>query len=439
MKEASSTIRIGIAGLGTVGQGVWKHVRGRRKELEAQAGCSLVLHRAAVRDLGRKRGIRLPAKALTDDAMALASDPEIDILCELMGGTDLARKVTEAALAAGKTVVTANKALLCEHGAELFALARHHDARIYFEASVAGGIPIIKALREGLVSNHFPLIYGILNGTCNYILTRMEREGRSFEDILGDARSLGYVEADERLDLDGLDAAHKAAILTYLAHGRWVDLKDMPVEGIRDVSLEDIRWAQSLGFKIKLLALILRDFKKNHVFTSVQPCLVPSEMVLANVDGVFNAVSVTGDVVGESLYIGRGAGQDATASAVISDIVDAARGLTAGAPPEPAGGDSALELASPEDVQRSFYIRLSVKDQPGVLAEVAQLLSKEGISIESVLQRPNGKSGSAHLVLTTHVCSEAAMAQAVGGLTRHRFLLKKPFLLRIADFAQRLA
>jgi homoserine dehydrogenase len=438
MKEASSTIRIGIAGLGTVGQGVWKHVRGRRKELEAQAGCSLVLHRAAVRDLGRKRGIRLPAKALTDDAMALASDPEIDILCELMGGTDLARKVTEAALAAGKTVVTANKALLCEHGAELFALARRHKARIYFEASVAGGIPIIKALREGLVSNRFPLIYGILNGTCNYILTRMEREGRSFEDILGDARSLGYVEADERLDLDGLDAAHKAAILTYLAHGRWVDLKDMPVEGIRDVSLEDIRWAQSLGFKIKLLALILRDFKKNHVFTSVQPCLVPAEMVLANVDGVFNAVSVTGDVVGESLYIGRGAGQDATASAVISDIVDAARGLTAGAPPEPAGGDSALELASPEDVQRSFYIRLSVKDRPGVLAEVAQLLSKEGISIESVLQRPNGKSGSAHLVLTTHVCSEAAMAQAVGGLKRHRFLLKKPFLLRIADFAQRL-
>jgi len=431
-------IKIGVAGLGTVGQGVWKHLRNRRQELESRMGCQLSLERAAVRDLGKKRSVRISKKALTDDPLSIATDPEIDVLCELMGGTKAALEVTKAALKSGKTVVTANKALLSQHGEALFRLARSKGAHIYFEASVAGGIPIIKALREGLVVNRFPLIYGILNGTCNYILTRMEREGQPFEAILEDARRLGYVEADESLDLDGLDAAHKAVIIAYLAHGKWIPLKKMPIEGIRDISLEDIQWAKRLGFKIKLLALILRDFEKDHLFASVQPALVPSEMVLANVDGVFNAVSVTGDIVGESVYIGRGAGQDATASAVISDIVDAGTAISHGIMPEEPKNNSDLQLARPEDVYRSFYVRLSVKDKPGVLAEVAQLLSAEGISIESVLQRPNGVSGAANLVLTTHVCSEAAMASAVRKLKKHRSLLKKPFLMRIADFAQRL-
>ncbi len=431
-------IRIGVVGLGTVGQGVWKHLRARQPELELHMGGKFVLARAAVRHLDKKRSVRIPAKALTDDPMSIACDPEIDILCELMGGTREALAVTKAALKAGKTVVTANKALLCEHGEELFALARQNGAHIYFEASVAGGIPIIKALREGLVVNHFPLIYGILNGTCNYILTRMEREGQSFEAILEDARKLGYVEADESLDLDGWDAAHKAVIIAYLAHGKWIPLKKMPVEGIRDVTLEDIQWAQRLGFKIKLLALILRDFKNGHVFASVQPALVPGDMVLGNVDGVFNAISVTGDIVGESVYIGRGAGQDATASAVISDIIDAGTTISHGIRPEEPLNCADLKLAKPEDVYRSFYVRLSVKDRPGVLAEVAGILAEEGISIESVLQRPNGGQGLANLVLTTHVCTEAAMAAAVARLKRHKSLNRKPFLLRIADFAQRL-
>jgi homoserine dehydrogenase len=431
-------IRIGLAGLGTVGQGVWKHLRSRKDELELRMGTRFTLARAAVRDLGKKRGIRISKKVLTDDPMSLATDPDIDVLCELMGGTTTALEVTKAALNAGKTVVTANKALLCHHGEKLFRLAKRKDAHIYFEASVAGGIPIIKALREGLVVNQFPQIYGILNGTCNYILTRMEREGKSFEDILADARKLGYVEADESLDLDGLDAAHKAVIIAYLAHGKWIPLKKMPVEGIRDITLEDIQWAQRLGFKIKLLALILRDSKKDHVFASVQPALVPRDMVLANVDGVFNAISVTGDIVGESVYIGRGAGQDATASAVISDVVDAGTALDHGIMPEEPINRKDLELARPEDVFRSFYIRLTVKDQPGVLADVANILAKQEISLESVLQRPNGQKDSANLVLTTHLCSEAAMAAAVRSLKRHRALMKKPFLLRIADFAQRL-
>ncbi len=431
-------IRIGLAGLGTVGQGVWKHLRSRKSELELRIGTTFSLEKAAVRDLAKKRGIRISKKVLTDDPMSVAVDPEIDVLCELMGGTGKALEVTKAALNAGKTVVTANKALLCHHGEKLFQLAKRKDAHIYFEASVAGGIPIIKALREGLVVNHFPQIYGILNGTCNYILTRMEREGKSFEEILTDARKLGYVEADESLDLDGIDAAHKAVIIAYLAHGKWIPLKKMPVEGIREITLEDIQWAQRLGFKIKLLALILRDFENDHVFASVQPALVPKEMVLANVDGVFNAISVTGDIVGESVYIGRGAGQDATASAVVSDVVDAGTAIAHGIMPEEPINRKDLQLARPDEVFRSFYIRLSVKDEPGVLADVATILSKNGISIESVLQSPNGEKNSANLVLTTHVCSEADMAAAVRRLKRHKALMKKPFLLRIADFAQRL-
>ena len=431
-------IGIGLIGLGTVGQGVWKHLRARREELESRVGTPLILKAAAVRDIAKKRKLRISRKALTDNPMAVATDPGIDLVCELMGGTTEALEITRAALHAGKTVVTANKALLCEHGEQLFKLARQQGAHIYFEASVAGGIPIIKALREGLVVNHFPQIYGILNGTCNYILTRMEREGKSFAEIVEDARRLGYVEADESLDLDGWDAAHKAVIIAYLAHGKWIPLKKMPVEGIRDVSLEDIRWAQRLGYKIKLLALILRDFKNDHLFASVQPALVPRDMVLANVDGVYNAISVTGDIVGDSVYMGRGAGQDATASAVISDIVDAATALSHGIMPEEPVNRKDLKLSRPEDVSRSFYIRLSVKDRPGVLAEAASILAREGISIESVLQRPNGKQGQANLVLTTHVCTEAAMAAALRALKRDRALLKKPFVLRIADFAQRL-
>jgi homoserine dehydrogenase len=431
-------IRIGIAGLGTVGQGVWKHLKSRQSDLESRIGCSISLEKAAVRSLEKKRSVRISRKALTTDALSLATDPDIDLLCELMGGTDEALELTKTALKNGKTVVTANKALLCHHGEALFRLAKENNAHIYFEASVAGGIPIIKALREGLVVNQFPLIYGILNGTCNYILTRMERESKPFGTIVEDARRLGYVEADESLDLDGWDAAHKAVIIAYLAHGKWIPLKKVPVEGVRDITLEDIEWAQRLGFKIKLLALILRDSKKDHVFASVQPALVPSDMILANVDGVFNAISVTGDIVGESVYIGRGAGQDATASAVISDIVDAATAISHGISPEEPHNRKDLQLAKPSDVYRSFYIRLSVKDQPGVLAEVATLLSKENISIESVLQRPNGARGSANLILTTHLCSEAAMAAAVRNLKRHKSLLQKPFLLRIADFAQRL-
>lgn len=433
-------IRLGLVGLGTVGQGVWKHISSHRKELEERSGARLQLTRAAVRDLGRKRGIKIADSALTDDALSIATDPDIDLVCELMGGVDLALNVTREALKSGKTVITANKALLCEHGAELFALAEKNESRIYYEASVAGGIPIIKALREGLVANRFPLIYGILNGTCNYILTRMQREGKAFEEILTDARTLGYVEADESLDLDGWDAAHKTAILAFLAHGKWISLKEMPVDGIREVTLEDMHLADRLGYKIKLLAEIIRDLKSDYVFASVQPTLVPKSMMLASVDDVFNAISVTGDVVGESVYIGRGAGQDPTASAVISDIIDAASTLVGtsvnGLYHRPLKD---LRMAPLQAVRRPFFLRILVKDRPGVLSEIASVLAQQGISIESVLQSPGPLKNSAQLVMTTHTTSEKSIKDALTVLKGDRNVLKKPFILRIANIEQSLS
>lgn len=427
-------IHIGLIGLGVVGQGVWKHLQKHKADLGRRLGVDLVLKKAAVKDPARERSVQLTEAQLTNDPMAVATDPEIRIVCELMGGTGVARTAVLAALNAGKTVVTANKALLCDHGAELFAAARAGGGQIFFEASVAGGIPIIKVLREGLVANRFSTICGILNGTCNYILTRMERERQGFEAILGDARKLGYVEADESLDLDGWDTAHKTAILAWLAHGRWISTEEMAVEGIREVTLHDIEWARELGFKIKLLAVIQRDTSSGRIFASVQPTLVPRSFVLANVDEVFNGVSITGDVVGTTVYIGRGAGQDATASSVISDIVDAALDLRNGACQSPLPSDSAVQLLTLEEIRNCYYIRLEVKDKPGVLAEVATLFAQKDISIESVLQTPTKDKRSAHLILTTHVTTEKRMADALQEIAKAKWNQAKPFRLPIAQF-----
>ncbi|MDB6128277.1 MAG: homoserine dehydrogenase, partial [Verrucomicrobia bacterium] len=312
-------IRIGICGLGTVGQGVWRHLSRIRPELESRLGVKLELARASVRDLRKARSVRVPAGKLTTDVLSVATDPNIDIVCELIGGTTLARDVTLAALGCGKVVVSANKALICAHGAEIFATARRHGGHFLFEASVAGGIPIIKALREGLVANRFPLIYGILNGTCNYILTQMEEQDLPYTAVLGEAKRLGYAEADESLDVEGWDTAHKAAVLAYLAHNTWVKPDKMIVEGINRITPDDFKHAAALGYGIKLLAVIARDFETDELSVRVHPTLLPESHVVAKVSGVFNAVSVRGDVAGTTLYIGRGAGQDATASAVISD------------------------------------------------------------------------------------------------------------------------
>ncbi|OHE89179.1 MAG: homoserine dehydrogenase [Verrucomicrobia bacterium RIFCSPLOWO2_12_FULL_64_8] len=438
-----AVINIGFCGLGIVGQGVWKHLQRNRAGLESRLGARLNLHRAAVRRPRKKRAVRIPAGKLTGNALAVATDPSVHIVCELIGGTGLARRVTLAALARGKVVVSANKALLCGHGAEIFAAARRGGGHYFFEASVAGGVPIIKALREGLVANRFKLIYGILNGTCNYILTRMEQERAAYAGVLADAKRLGYAEADESLDVQGWDTAHKAAILAYLAHGVWVKPEQMLVEGIERITPADIGHAAQLGYGIKLLAVITRDFATNELFVRVHPTLLPRHLVLASVNGVYNGIAVTGDVVGTTLYIGRGAGQDATASAVISDIADAAALLTGGksvvVPDEAAAihaGGGRVRLAPLARICSRYYLRMEVKDRPGVLAQVATVMAGNKVSIESVIQRASPLPAAATLILTTHESNEQAIQATLAGLRKLGSVLQAPLLLRIGDFEE---
>ena len=430
-------IRIGLLGFGTVGQGVWKHIMSNRQALELRLGVRLELVRAAVQNPNKKRAIRIPKSKLTDNPLRIVDDPNIDIVCELMGGTSDAKALTLKAFKRGKTVVTANKALICEHGATLFKTARQSGGHYFFEASVAGGVPIIKTLCEGLVANRFKLIYGILNGTSNYILTRMERDGATLDAVLKDARRLGYVEADEALDLDGWDAAHKIAILAYLAHGKWVSPAQMKVEGIRNITPTDIDYARSLGYKIKLLAKVERDLTKGDLSVAVHPTLIPSANTIANVDGVYNGISLSGDVVGTTVLIGRGAGQDATASAVISDIADAVLALL-GRPShtifeEDAKRLSKCSLAKPENIRGRYYLRLTVKDEPGVLARVAQSFAKEAISIATMIQSEDVETQTATLIFTTHTSNEKSIASAFSRLRRFKSILEPPVLFRIFD------
>ena len=434
----SRTLNIGLCGLGTVGQGVWKHFGRLRADLESRLGARINLRKAAVRDLGKARAVRIPRSKLTTDALSVATDPEIHIVCELMGGVGTAREVTLAALSRGKIVVSANKALICAHGAEIFASARRNGGHFLFEASVAGGIPLIKAVREGLVANRFPRIYGILNGTCNYILTKMEELDAPYSDVLAEAKRLGYAEAQESLDVEGWDTAHKASILAWLAHGVWVRPGQMIVEGIERITPADFRNAEALGFGIKLLAIITRDFATDQICVRVHPTLLPKDGVIARVSGVFNAISVTGDVVGTTFYIGRGAGQDATASAVISDIADAVALLVHGKGAHFMGEDAPpatgrARLMPPERIRGRYYVRLTVADLPGVLARVATIMARNRMSIASVIQHPSDQAGSASLVLTTHESDERSMRSALRSLARLSSVREEPLLLRIGD------
>lgn len=432
-------IRIGLLGLGTVGQGVWKHLLNSKHALELRLGAKLELVRAAVSDLNKPRCVQLKPSQLTLDPKEVVDDPNIDIVCELIGGTDPARELTLRAFEKGKVVVTANKALICEHGAELFEAARKANTYYYFEASVAGGVPIIKTLREGLVANRFPLIYGILNGTTNYILTRMEREGLPFERILAEARDLGYVEADESLDLDGWDAAHKAVILAYLAHGKWVKTSEMLVEGIRKITPQDITYARELGYKIKLLAIISRNFSTNLLSVRLYPALIHKSNLLSHVDNEYNGISLTGDVVGTTVLVGRGAGQDATSSAVISDIADAANALLGAPPPVISEEDTetyrkmaaGCKMATTADMVSRFYLRLRVQDKPGVLAEITRLLSDHSVSIATMIQHEETDNQTATLLFTTHQTTEEAMHATLRAFSKLPVIVDEPFLLRI--------
>lgn len=435
-------INIGLCGFGVVGQGVFNHVMSKAKALTDQLGARLEITRIAVRDTSKARDFSVAEGALCSDPLSIAGDDTIDIVCELMGGTTLALEVCIKALKAGKVVVTANKALLCDHGPALLEAASEGGGHLLFEASVAGGIPIIKAINEGLVINSFSSIFGILNGTCNYILTRMADEGLSYEEILKDAKDLGYAEADETLDVQGIDAAHKAVVLGYLAHGLWVPYKDLLVEGVANVTQSDIQYAKENGYSIKLVAVIGKTRDSGKLYITVLPTLVSLKNVLGRVDGVFNAVSVHGDIVGETVYIGPGAGRDATASAVIADIVDAVKVLMSSEDNSklktfssvPRCG-SEMELAEPEEIESRYYIRLLVQDQPGVLAEVASRLAGYDVSLASVSQKEVGEGASqASLILTTHMTTEKAILDAIKELEGNAFVDAKPFMMPIGNF-----
>ena len=434
-QESIKAIRVGILGFGTVGQGTWKHLLQNADFWPKILGVELVPTRASVRSLEKERSISLNSQQLTTDSQSIVDDPQIDLICELIGGVKEARELTLRAFAQGKSVVTANKALICEHGNELFKAAEEAGVGYGFEASVAGGIPIIKVLRESLVSNDYPLIYGILNGTSNYILTRMEKEGASFNDVLGDARNLGYVEADEALDLDGVDAAHKAVILAYLAHGIWVNLDEVTVEGIRRISNEDLKAAEDLGCRIKLIGVIRRDFTNNHVAVAVHPALIPVEETIARTDGVHNGVCLNGTVVGTVVLTGRGAGQDPTASSVISDLVDVVKNIReiTSMPKLLHVSPSQCSPASPKEIHGRFYLRLLVDDRPGQLAKVAESMAELGISLATVSQTPHENNEPASLILTTHQTNEHSICEAVANLKSLPGVMEEPVLFRMFD------
>ncbi len=437
--SAPRTIGIGILGLGTVGQGVWKHLTDKKIELESRLGVKLDLRRAAVRDLKKKRAIKIPPSKLTKNPHEVIDDPAVHVVCELIGGTTTARELTLRALRAGKVVVSANKALLCEYGPEIFTAVRQHGGQFLFEASVAGGIPIIKAIREGLVANRFELIVGILNGTCNHILTRMGEDGLSFAAALKEAQELGYAEADPTLDIEGIDAWHKASILAWLAHGKWTPRKRTLVEGIRNLGPADIDFARRFGFALKHLAVIRRDFKAGWMTVGVYPALVPNRDILARVSGVNNGITLRGDVVGATTLTGRGAGADATASAVIGDIVDAIAALTGAANPGLSAESLAareaqgkkLRMADLDEIVSPFYLRLSLLDKAGVSEGIYRIFSKYKVSIARVIQYEHPNQGRGTVTLSTYPVDEHKMTKVLIALRRLKTVLEEPVVLRI--------
>jgi homoserine dehydrogenase len=424
-------LNIGLAGLGTVGGGVVRLLAEHAELIAERAGRPIRLAAVSARDRAKNRDLPLDDARWVDDAKALAADPAVDVVVEVIGGSDgIARALTEAAIAAKKPVVTANKAMLALHGTALARAAEAAQVPIACEAAVAGGIPIVKALREGLAANRISRVFGILNGTCNYILTQMQESGRGFAEVLAEAQVLGYAEADPSFDVDGIDAAHKLAVLAGIAFNRPVDFAAVHIEGIRAVDAIDIDYARELGFRIKLLAIARRT--PHGIEQRVHPCMVDAKQAIAHVDGVYNAVVAEGDFVERTMYVGRGAGAGPTASAVVADLIDVARGRV-----PPLFGVAAAHLAeipaSPmERHVGEYYVRLTVADRPGVIADVSAILRDEQISIESLLQRARAVSGEAvPVVMITHETEEAAMRRALAKIGALGSVMAPPCMIRI--------
>ena len=448
-------VNLGMIGGGTVGSGVFHAWQKNGGLMAARLGVKLAFRKIAVKAFDEPRPYPIPRSLMTTDWQEVVNDPQIQVVIELVGGTGIARTMILAALKLGKPVITANKALLSAHGEELFAAAKKYGANLYYEASVCGGIPIIKSLREGFVGNRINALYGIVNGTCNYILTRMKLEGADFGAVLAEAQKLGYAETPPDLDIDGHDAAHKTGILASLAHGFWVNPEKIHVEGIRHVSAMDIKFAGELGYTIKLLGIVKRIAdcrlpiadsqnpkskianRKCKVQVSVYPTLIPNAHVLASVNHVFNAVFVRGDVVGDTLFYGRGAGKDATASAVLSDVADAALDLKSGVKhrvPSFVPHECRGAVAPIAEVVSQYFVRLDVVDKPGTLAKIAAIFGQSGIGISSVIKPEGHEGASVPLIFMLHYAPNGAVTRALAKIGRLSVIKGRPVMLRVENF-----
>ncbi len=428
-------IKVGIIGFGTVGAGVAANLLQHSDMIATRTGVKPVLAGVADIDITRDRGVDVPKELLTTDASAVIA--KSDVVVELVGGTTIAKTFILEALNQGKSVVTANKALLAKHGEEIFAAAEKSGAEVAYEASVAGGIPIIKALREGLAANQIKKIYGIMNGTCNYILTRMEREGLDFEPILKDAQKLGYAEAEPSLDIDGFDTAHKTAILASLAYGKWFGMDPLYIEGIRDISLMDLRFADELGYRIKLLGIIKQNVDGD-IQIRVHPTLISKNALLADVSEVFNAVMVNGDYVGNTMFYGRGAGREATASAVVADIIDIGRSMSANCKNRLAAfrpGKLFRDILPMDKTENRYYLRIQVKDVPGVIAQMSAILGNKKISISSFIQKEGQSEDNVSLMILTHLTREELIKGAIAEIEAMKEVCEKVKLFRIEDIS----
>ena len=425
-------LRIGLAGLGTVGAGVVALLDANAELIARRAGRSIVVTAVSARDRSRARGVDLSRFAWIDDATELGSRDDVDVVVELIGGSDgPALTLARATLAARKVLVTANKAMLAHHGLELGALAEANGTALNYEAAVAGGIPVIKGLREGAAANRITRVYGILNGTCNYILTRMEAEGLSFDAVLADAQAQGFAEADPSFDIDGIDAAHKLSILASLAFASRIDFASVAAAGVRAVDSADIDHAATLGYRIKLVGLA--SAVDGQLFQRVHPCLVPLAHPLAHVDGALNAVVVEGDFSGRLFFSGPGAGAGPTASAVVADLINIARDCVQPAFGMPVAALTALPSADQTRHTGRFYLRLTVADRPGVLAALTAQLGDSNVSIDSLIQRGHSAPGGVFIVIVTHLAVEANVRAALARIAASDDVLAPPMMMHILD------
>jgi len=442
----SKQLNVGLVGAGVVGGGVVKHLTRNADLIAERLGMRINLKWVCDKDESRLKALPVCAARRTSDAQQILQDPDVHVVAELVGGTGFAKTLILDAFNRGKVVVTANKALLAHDGEEIFSVAAKNSTSIFYEASVCGGIPIIKSLREGFVANRFLILYGIVNGTCNYILSRMTANNLSFEEALAEAKANGYAEADPSLDIDGIDSAHKATILASLAHGFWTGLDNTYVEGIRQISQLDIQIARELGYTIKLLAIVKSDGGSSAAEVRVHPTLIPHEHVLSSVNGVFNGVVVRGDVVGDTMFYGRGAGADATSSAVISDLADAALDLKFGSKQRvPAFVSHRLNASvrTIDDVESRYYLRLTVEDAAGVIAKVSKILGDADISIASVLQReapeakpgqPQTYHGTVPLIMMLHTAKDRIVRDAVARIDQLSVVKARTIVIRVESF-----